>query len=399
MHIDLINPQSFANGHPHDQYDWLRENDPVHWHEEPGGAGYWALTRFDDVANSGRDPKTFSSEPTIMITDPETGTALAFDGEHKMMLMMDPPQHTQFRRLISREFTRGPAADLRPRIQELTMDIINALPKGRGEVDFVSTVAGELPSAVIADLMGIPLEDGRKLYELTEILHTSPEALPKGAMAQAGVDMFTYAAQVFAEKNKNPGNDLATQIVKAEVDGYKLDVVDFQLFFMLLIDAGGDTTRNLVSGGLQKLIQQPKTLEQLRGDFSLIPNARDEMLRTVCPVIYMRRTATQDTQLGDKQIAKGDKVVRYFAAANHDERQFDRPKNFDIGREANSHIAFGTGTHVCLGQHIARVEIDCMFETILSQLHDIEIIEEPQWLASNFISGIKTMQVSYKISD
>jgi cytochrome P450 len=399
MHIDLLNPESFANGHPHNQYDWLRKNDPVHWHEEPEGAGFWALTRYEDVANSGRDPKIFSSEPTIMITDPENGTALAFDGEHKMMLMMDPPQHTQFRRLISREFTRGPAADLRPRIQELTMGIINALPKGRGEVDFVAMVAGELPSAVIADLMGIPLEDGRKLYELTEILHTSPEALPKGAMAKAGVDMFTYAAQVFADKHKNPGNDLATQIVQAEVDGYKLDVVDFQLFFMLLIDAGGDTTRNLVSGGLQKLIQQPETLRQLRGDFSLIPNARDEMLRTVCPVIYMRRTATQDTQLGNKQISKGDKVVRYFAAANHDERQFDRPKNFDIGREANSHIAFGTGTHVCLGQHIARVEIDCMFETILSQLHDIEMVEEPQWLASNFISGIKTMPVSYKISD
>jgi cytochrome P450 len=281
MHIDLLNPESFANGHPHNQYDWLRKNDPVHWHEEPEGAGFWALTRYEDVANSGRDPKIFSSEPTIMITDPENGTALAFDGEHKMMLMMDPPQHTQFRRLISREFTRGPAADLRPRIQELTMGIINGLPKGRGEVDFVAMVAGELPSAVIADLMGIPLEDGRKLYELTEILHTSPEALPKGAMAKAGVDMFTYAAQVFADKHKNPGNDLATQIVQAEVDGYKLDVVDFQLFFMLLIDAGGDTTRNLVSGGLQKLIQQPETLRQLRGDFSLIPNARDEMLRTV----------------------------------------------------------------------------------------------------------------------
>ena len=168
---------------------------------------------------------------------------------------------------------------------------------------------------------------------------------------------------------------------------------------MLLIDAGGDTTRNLVSGGLQKLIQQPATLQQLRGDFSLIPSARDEMLRTVCPVIYMRRTATQDTQLGDKQIAKGDKVVRYFAAANHDARQFDRPQNFDINREANSHIAFGTGTHVCLGQHIARVEIDCMFETILSQLHDIEIIEAPLWLASNFISGIKSMPVSYRKAD
>ena len=156
MLIDLLNPATFANGHPHKEYEWLRENDPVHWHEEPNGAGFWALTRYEDVAASGRDAKTFSSEPTIMITDPEAGTALAMDDGHKMMLMMDPPQHTQFRRLISREFTRGPAADLRPRIQELTKSILNALPEGKGEVDFVSAVAGELPSAVIADLMGIP---------------------------------------------------------------------------------------------------------------------------------------------------------------------------------------------------------------------------------------------------
>jgi cytochrome P450 len=395
MLIDLLNPATFANGHPHKEYEWLRENDPVHWHEEPNGPGFWALTRYEDVAASGRDAKTFSSEPTIMITDPEAGTALAMDDDHKMMLMMDPPQHTQFRRLISREFTRGPAADLRPRIQELTKSILNALPEGKGEVDFVSAVAGELPSAVIADLMGIPLDDGRKLYALTEILHTSPEALPKGAMAQAGADMFAYAAKVFEEKNKKPGEDLATQIVQAEVDGYKLDLLDFQLFFMLLIDAGGDTTRNLVSGGLERLVNQPETLNRLRADFSLIPSARDEMLRTVCPVTYMRRTATTDTQLGDKKIASGDKVVRYFAAANHDPRKFDNPQDFDISRTDNAQIAFGTGTHVCLGQHIARVEIDYMFEALLGQLHDIKIIEPPEWLASNFISGIKSMPISY----
>jgi cytochrome P450 len=395
MQVNLLDPATFANGHPHDLYTWLRDNDPVHWHEEAGGNGFWALTSYEDVAASGRDPKTFSSEPTIMITDPERGTALAFDGEHKMMLMMDPPQHTQFRRLISREFTRGPAAALRPRIQELTFNILNALPEGRGEIDFVSAIAGELPSAVIADLMGIPLSDGRKLYELTEVLHTSPEALADGALTQAGVDMFTYAAQVFEEKNKHPGDDLATQIIQAQVDGYKLDLTDFQLFFMLLIDAGGDTTRNLVSGGLVKLLEQPETLAQMRSDFSLIPSARDEMLRCVCPVIYMRRTVTQDTELGGTSIAKGDKVVRYFAAANHDPRQFTAPLAFDISRATNAHIAFGTGTHVCLGQHIARVEIDCMFEAILSQLHDIEILQAPSWLASNFISGIKYMPISF----
>ncbi|MEZ5597417.1 MAG: cytochrome P450 [Pseudomonadales bacterium] len=397
MTIDLLSAHTFSQGHPHDQYDWLRENAPLYWHDEPGGRGFWVLSRYEDVAESGRRPDLFSNEPTIMIADPERSGMDLSAGAHKMMLMMDPPQHTLFRKLISREFTQGPAADLRPRIRELAARILDAvLP--RGECDFVSAVASELPSYVIAELTGIPLEDGRKLYGLTEIIHSTPESLPPGEQLRAVGEMFAYAERVYHEKLANPGSDLASQIVHASVDARRLDLVDFQLFFMLLIDAGGDTTRNLVAGGMYQLLKHPDALRELRANPALVPGARDEMLRTVSPVIYMRRTARVDMTLHGRTIRAGDKVVRYFGAANHDPSVFTEPLRFDIHRSPNPQIAFGTGTHVCLGQHIARVEIDCMLEELLTRMHDIELAGEPEWLASNFISGIRSMPVSFRAS-
>ncbi len=395
MNIDLLSPSSFDGGHPTDQYAWLRENAPVYWHEEADGQGFWAITRYDEVAGVGREPFVYSSEPTIMIADPEASGLQTHDGEHKMMLMMDPPQHTHFRKIISREFTRGPADALRPRIQALAAKIIDAVIDDGG-CEFVSQVAGELPSYVIAELTGIPLDDGRKLYELTEIIHSAPQSLPEGAQMNAIAEMFGYAQQVYQQKLAHPGEDLASQIVHAEVEGKRLDEVDFQLFFMLLIDAGGDTTRNLVAGGLHALIQHPDQFQALREDPSLLPSARDEMLRWVSPVIYMRRTVKKDTELAGQPLKAGDKIVRYFAAANRDPAKFADPERFDIRRSPNEQIAFGTGTHVCLGQHIARVEIDCMLAEIVKRLRDIEIAGDVEWLPSNFISGIRRMPVTFR---
>ena len=401
MHIDLLNPESFANGHPHDQYDWLRENDPVHWHEEPEGTGFWALTRFEDVAKSGRDPKIFSSEPTIMITDPETGTALAFDGEHKMMLMMDPPDHTAFRKLIRSEFTL-PSANLRAeRIQALARQIVDAAidkaERNGGEVDFVADVAGEMPSFVIAELMGLPLDDGRELYALTEAIHTAPEAQAPGAAAMAVMQMFEYGSKVMAEKRARPGDDLASRLLAAEVDGRRLDDMEFLLFFLLLIDAGGDTTRNLLSGGLLALMDNPDQLAWLKADLEgRLPSAREELLRYSSPVIYMRRTAKHDVELAGQQIRAGQKVVMYFGSANRDGARFDRPDALDLARPDNAQIAFGAGAHNCLGQHIARIEIDAMLREVLNRMTDFELAAPPEWLASNFISGPRTMPLKFK---
>ena len=395
MHIDLLSPASFAAGQPHDQFDWLRAHAPVHWHDEPGGKGFWAVTRFEDVWTVDRDFTNFSSEPTIMIRDagPEEGGAF---GPYKMMLMMDPPDHTGFRKLIRSEFTL-PAARLREeRIQALARQIVDDVIE-KGECDFVSDVAGEMPSFVIAELMGLPLDDGRELYKLTETIHTAPETLPPGAGGAAVMKMFEYGSRVIAEKRARPGDDLASRLLACEVDGRKLDDMEFLLFFLLLVDAGGDTTRNLLSGGLLALMENPDQFAWLKADLpARLPVAREELLRWTSPVIYMRRTAKHDVRLGDAAIKAGDKVVMYFGAANRDPAKFDHPERLDLARAPNEHIAFGTGPHGCLGQHIARIEIDAMLVEVLTRMDGFELPAPPQWLASNFISGPRTMPLRFK---
>ena len=394
MKIDLLNPQTFAAGQPHDQFAWLREHQPIHWHDEPGGAGFWAVTRYEDVWTVDRDFQNFSSEPTIMISDP-LAEAGGF-GPYKMMLMMDPPDHTAFRKLIRSEFTL-PAARLREdRIHALARQIVDDVIE-RGECDFVSDVAGEMPSFVIAELMGLPLSDGRELYKLTEIIHTAPEALPPGAGGQAVMKMFEYGSKVIAEKRARPGDDLASKLLACEVDGKKLDDMEFLLFFLLLVDAGGDTTRNLLSGGLLALMENPDQFAWLKADLpNRLPSAREELLRWTSPVIYMRRTAKHDVQLNGADIKAGQKVVMYFGAANRDPAKFDRPETLDLSRPDNAHIAFGTGPHGCLGQHIARIEIDAMLTEVLTRMDGFELPAKPEWLASNFISGPKTMPLKFR---
>lgn len=393
MQIDLLSPERFAGGQPHDQFRWLREHDPVHWHEEPDGKGFWAVTRYADVWSVDRDFATYSSEPTIMIADPLADVA-AF-GPYKMMLMMDPPEHTAFRKLIRSEFTQ-PAAHMREgRIQALARQIVDAVID-KGECDFVAEVAGEMPSFVIAELMGLPLDDGRELYKLTEIIHTAPEALPPGAGGQAVMKMFEYASGVIAEKRARPADDLASKLLACEVEGRKLQDMEFLLFFLLLVDAGGDTTRNLLSGGLLALMENPEHLAWLLEDLGArLPAAREELLRYTSPVIYMRRTAKKDALLGDKQIRQGDKVVMYFGSANRDPEKFELPDALALARPDNPHIAFGTGPHGCLGQHLARIEIDAMLKEVLTRMTAFEPAGEVEWLPSNFISGPKSMPLRF----
>lgn len=394
MKIDLLSPASFAAGHPHDQYRWLQEHAPVRWHDEPHGKGFWAVTRHADVWAVDRDFEAYSSQPTIMIQDPAADEA-GF-GPYRMMLMMDPPEHTAFRKLIRSQFTL-PAAQLRKdRIKALARQIVDAVID-KGECDFVSEVAGEMPSFVIAELMGLPLDDGRELYKLTEAIHTAPEALPPGAGAQAVMKMFEYGSGVIAEKRARPGEDLASKLLACEVDGRRLQDMEFLLFFLLLVDAGGDTTRNLLSAGLLALMEHRDQYAWLMADLpGRLPTAREELLRWTSPVIYMRRTAQHDVDLAGQKVRAGDKVVMYFGAANRDPAAFERPQVLDLARDPNPHIAFGTGPHGCLGQHIARIEIDAMLVEVLTRMGDFELAAPPQWLASNFISGPKAMPLRFR---
>ena len=393
MSRDLLDVETFAHGHPIDLYGDLRANSPVHRNAEANGPGFCALTRYADVFAVDHDFQNFSSEPTIMIPDSDVG--MMFD-DAKMMLMMDPPQHTGFRKLIRAEFTRPAAAEKDNRLHELARQIVNEVIE-RGECDFVQDVAGEMPSYVIAELMGLPLDDGRELYKLTEIIHSAPETLPENAARDAVFKMFGYASEVIKAKRPKPTDDLASRLLHAEVEGRRLTDNEFLLFFLLLVDAGGDTTRNLLSAGLLALQQNPAQKAWLMQDIpGRLSSAREELLRYTSPVIYMRRTATRDTEVGGQKIAGGDKVVMYFGAANRDPAKFENPNSLDLSRTPNEHVAFGGGPHVCLGQHLARIEIDAILQQVLTRMEDIEIPSPPEWLASTFISGPKSMPIRFK---
>jgi cytochrome P450 len=314
-----------------------------------------------------------------------------------MMLNMDPPQHDRFKLLVSRGFTPKNAPLLRPRIEELAREIIDAA-LAKNSCDFVSEIAGRLPSGLIAELMGMPRSDGERLYDLTEIMHTNDDSVapPEVKMAAIG-EMLGYAQSVAEHKRRQPGDDLATVLVDAEVDGDRLTDSEFQWFFLLLVNAGGDTTRNLLAAGLQLLFDHPEQRQRLMNDVDgLLGTAIEEMLRFTSPVSHFKRTVMEDVEIRGQRIAKGDRVVMFYGSANRDEDVFADADTFDIARDPNPHVAFGAGgPHLCLGMHVARVELAVMFRELLTRMPHIEPNGPIERMHSSFIAGIHAMPVRY----
>ena len=393
--INLIATESFVDGHPWDQYAWLRANAPVHRHRDADGKWFWALTRYDDVRAVSRQPGLFSSYARgVMVREPEELELMA---QRQMMLSMDPPEHERYRRLVSRGFTPRQAQQMRERIIELAREIVDDVA-GRGECDLVSEVAGRLPSNLIAELMGIPRSDGERLYQLTEIMHTTDESVvTPERQFEAIAEMLGYAAAVAQDKRAHPADDIASTLVQAEIDGDRLTDEEFQWFFLLLVNAGGDTTRNLVAAGMQLLFDHPDQRTRLQGDLDgLLPTAIEEMLRYASPVAHFQRTATTDTTIRGVDVAAGERVVIFYGAANRDEEIFERPDAFDVGRDPNPHLAFGGGgAHLCLGLHVARVETAAVLRQLLVRLPDLAPAGPAERLASSFIVGYHSMPVKF----
>lgn len=393
--IDLVSSHSYAAGHPWEQYSWLRRNDPVHWHAEDDGPGFWAITRYADIRSVSRRPATFSSYARgVTIHEPR---AKDLDAQRQMMLTMDPPRHDRFKLLVSRAFTLKNSLLLKQRVDELSREIIDDVA-GAGECDFVRDIAGRLPSGLIAELLGIPRSEGERLYELTEAMHVTDESVVTPIEKRAATrEMLGFAAQVVEEKRRRPGDDIASTLVQAEIAGDRLADGELQWFFLLLVNAGGDTTRNLLAAGLQQLFDHPEERNRLVASLDeLMPTAVEEMLRYTSPVVNFRRTVMEDATIGDRPVRAGDKVVVFYGSGNRDESVFDEPDRFDVGRTPNPHLAFGGGgPHLCLGMHVARIEIASMLRQILTRLRAIKPTGEPKRLASNFIAGITTMPVSF----
>jgi cytochrome P450 len=393
--IDLISPEAFRDGHPWSQYAWLRANSPVYRHPQPGTSGFWAITKYDDVRTLSRQPQRFSSSAKgVMVGDPAEEELAP---SRLMMLFMDPPLHDRFKLLVSRGFTPKKAQLLADRIDQLSREIVDDVAE-RGECDLVADVAGRLPSALIAELMGIPREDGERLYELTEIMHTTDDSVhsPEERML-AVVEMLSYAAGVVERKRQSPGDDIASSLVQAEVDGDRLSDGELQFFFLLLVNAGGDTTRNLVAAGMQQLFDHPAERARLMADLGgLMPSAVEEMLRFTSPVANFQRTVMEDTTVRGVDLQAGDRVVLFYGSANRDEDVFDNADRFDVARNPNPHVAFGGGgPHLCLGMHVARIEAASILRELLTRLPDMEPAATPELLASSFIAGIRRMPVRF----
>lgn len=391
--IDLWHSASFSHGHPTEQYRWLLENAPVYWHEEPDGRGFWAVTSHPLVKEASGQNNIFSNNYGITMYDsPEEELAII----RNMMLIMDPPHHTQYRRLVGPQFLPREARSWTALVDELASEIVDEVCE-RGECDLVTDVAGKLPSYVVAKLLGIPRDEGVRLYDLTETMHSALDTVTLEQRGAAGAEMFAFASQLRAAKLAEPSDDLASKLVHAEVDGERLTEEQFGFFVLLLVNAGGDTTRALVGGAMVTLLNRPDVMERLRSDLdTLMPTAVEEMLRFQSPVIHMRRTALEDVRLGDVDIKKNDKVLLYYGAANRDPSVFTDPDEFILDRNPNPHVAFGGGgAHFCLGSHFARVEINAMMRQILTRLPDIELAGEPTWIASNFVSGPTSVPIKF----
>lgn len=397
--VDLTDLDTFARGVPHDQLDLLRAEAPVYFHPESDGAGFWCITRHDDLHRVSHEWPVFSSEWGISLVEAASDEELA--QQRMMMLMMDPPRHTRLRLLVNKGFTPRMVERLHDRVRAIAADIIDSIAP-RGECDFVVDVAAELPLQVIAELMGVPHEDRHQLFTWSNQMIGSqdPEyAVSEEVARNAMLEMFAYANDLATAKRADPGDDIVSALLHAEVDGERLSDLEFDLFFELLAVAGNETTRNLISHGLLALVEHPEERALLLAHPELLPNAVEEMLRYSSPVMYMRRTARSDFELRGETIRAGDKVALWYVAANHDPEVFDDPHRFDITRSPNEHAAFGGGgPHFCLGSHLAKLEIRVMFEELLRRIPRMELAGEVSRLRSNFINGIKHLPVEFPAS-
>ncbi|OBJ89327.1 cytochrome P450 [Mycobacterium asiaticum] len=362
------------------------------------GDGHWALTRLDDVHFASRHPEVFSSSPNIVISDQTPELAEYFGS----MIVMDDPRHQRLRSIVSRAFTPKVVAriesSVRERAHRLVTSMIANHPDGRA--DLVSELAGPLPLQVICDMMGIPEEDHQRVFHWTNVIlgFGDPDlATDFEEFAKVSMDIGAYATALAEDRRSNHHDDLTTALVEAEVNGERLSSSEIAMFFILLVVAGNETTRNAISHGVLALSRYSEQREKWWADFDgLAHSAGEEIVRWASPVIYMRRTLTRDFELSGTKMAEGDKVTLWYCSANRDESKFADPWTFDVARNPNPHVGFGGGgAHFCLGANLARREIRVVFDELRREIPDITATAEPARLLSQFIHGIKSLPVAW----
>ena len=362
------------------------------------GDGYWALTKLDDVHFASRHPDIFSSAGGITIGEQMPELAEYFGS----MIVLDDPRHQRLRSIVSRAFTPKVVARIEASVRERAHRLVASLIANHpdGEADLVSELAGPLPLQIICDMMGIPEEDHQRVFHWTNVIlgFGDPDlSTDFEEFMQVSIDIGAYASALAEDRRVNHHDDLTSSLVEAEVDGERLTSQEIASFFILLVVAGNETTRNAISHGMLALSRYPEQRDKWWADYDgLAPTAVEEIVRWASPVVYMRRTLTQDIELSGVKLAAGDKAALWYNSANRDESKFANPWLFDVSRTPNPHLGFGGGgAHFCLGANLARREIRVVFDELRREIPDIVAIEEPARLLSQFIHGIKRLPVAW----
>ena len=362
------------------------------------GPGYWSLTKLDDVHFASRHPDIFSSAGGITIGNQTPELAEYFGS----MIVLDDPRHQRLRSIVSRAFTPKVVARIEASVRERAHRLVASLIANHpdGQADLVAELAGPLPLQIICDMMGIPEQDHQRVFHWTNVIlgFGDPDfTVDLEELVRVSMEIGAYASALADDRRVNHHDDLTTSLVEAEVDGDRLSSSEIASFFILLVAAGNETTRNAISHGVLALSRYPEERDKWWSDFDrLTPTAVEEIVRWASPVVYMRRTLTRDIELSGVKMVAGDKAALWYNSANRDESKFADPWTFDVARDLNPHLGFGGGgAHFCLGANLARREIRVVFDELRREIPDIVAVGEPARLLSQFIHGIKRLPVAW----
>ena len=403
--VDLTDLDMWARGVPYRAFARLRREAPVAWFgEAPPNSGFWSVHCYSDIITASRDVATFSSARGISFEEPTDEDMAA----RRTIIDTDPPEHTKLRKIVSGSFTQRAVAVYEHFVAGLTEEVLDA-GLAAGEFDFVDAVAKEVPIRVLARIMGLPGADLDQFIDLGDrlIANTDPDITDVvwgrddtdayrrfPFRSPYGKRLWDLGREVVKDKLREPGNDLLSKLLRAEVDGDRLSETDLDNFFSILVVAGNETTRIAIVQGVLAFCQQPEQWDRLRADPGLIEAATDEVIRWSCPTHFMRRTAAANTELGGARIRAGDKVVLWYVSGNRDEAEFANPDAFDVGRSPNRHLSFGRGgPHLCLGVHLARLEVKVVLAALARRVSRFELAGEPRRIRSNFTNGLKALPV------
>jgi cytochrome P450 len=403
--VDLTDLDIWARGVPYAEFARLRAEAPVAWFdEESPNSGFWSVHRYADIVSASRDVATFSSARGISFEEPTDEDMAA----RRTIIDTDPPAHTKLRKIMTGTFSQRAVAVYRHFVEGLTEQVLDA-GLADGPFDFVDAVAKEVPIRVLAKIMGLPEEHLDQFIDLGDrlIANTDPDLTDVvwgrddtdayrlfPFRSPYGKQLWDLGREIVRDRLRDPGDDLLSKLLMARVDGEALSEVDLDNLFSILVIAGNETTRIAIAHAVLAFCEFPGEWDRLRADPDLLDTATEEVLRWSCPTHFMRRTATTDTELGGTRIRAGDKVVLWYVSGNRDDAEFADPDRFDVARSDNRHLSFGRGgPHLCLGAHLARLEIRAVLAALSDRVARFELAGEPRRIRSNFTNGLKALPV------